>query len=201
MTNRSRNIYSLPLFKKKELPEDDPYSMRMAPKGLLQCPECDAIYHRKRWTLPGSSPARTRKPIRAYPKKTAKPVMVPKSFICPACRKLRDNYAEGFLSLRWPNWREHKADVLGLIHNEESRATRNNPLERVMTIRTRPDGADIETTTEHFAQRLGRHLERAFHGKIEYKWSHKDKLARIEWQGPQPPKSKNKKSKTSKLKK
>ena len=58
--------------------------------------------------------------------------------------------------------------------------------ERVMSIRTRPDGADIETTTEHFAQRLGKHLDRAFKGEIIYQWSHKDKMARIEWQGPKP---------------
>jgi hypothetical protein len=60
-------------------------------------------------------------------------------------------------------WQKHN-----IHHNEEHQAARNNPLERVMTIRTRPDGADIETTTERFAQRLGKHLDRAFKGSIEY---------------------------------
>lgn len=186
-------------YKKKELTGGDPYSMKGAPKGLLQCPECHALYQRKRWSLPGASSSRSSKSAVSGPKKPTRQVMVPQSFVCPACRKLRDGYAEGLLAIHWPNWGDHKAEVLGLIHNEESRAARNNPLERVMSIRTRPDGADIETTTEHFAQRLGKHLDRAFKGKITYQWSHKDKLARVEWQGPKTathPRTKSTRSKT-----
>ena len=185
MAMRGSQRYSTS-YKKKELTGDDPYSMKTAPKGLLQCPECHAVYQRKRWSLPGTSSSRSTKTAASVPKKPTRQVMVPQSFVCPACRKLRDGYAEGFLALHWSNWGTHKAEVLGLIHNEEDRAIRNNPLERVMSIRTRPDGADIETTTEHFAQRLGKHLERAFKGKIAYKWSHKDKQARVEWEGPKP---------------
>lgn len=185
MTMRRGKRYSTQSFQKKELTGDDPYSMKQAPKGLLECPECHAVYFRKRWSLSSSSSTRSSsKRVGTAPKKPTKAVMVPQSFVCPACRKLRDGYAEGFLSISWPNWGTHKAEVLGLIHNEEKRASRNNPLERIMTIRTRPDGADIETTTEHFAQSLGKHLSRAFKGKITYQWSHKDKMARIEWQAP-----------------
>jgi hypothetical protein len=200
MAMTGRRAYSTS-YKKKELTGDDPYSMKTAPKGLLQCPECHAVYHRKRWSLPGTSSSRATKSAASSPKKPTGQVMVPQSFVCPACRKLRDGYAEGFLALHWPNWGVHKVEVLHLIHNEESRAARNNPLERVMSIRTRPDGADIETTTEHFAQRLGKHLERAFKGKIAYQWSHKDKQARVEWQGPKPatrPRPKPTMSKTKK---
>ncbi len=200
MAMTGRRAYSTS-YKKKELTSDDPYSMKTAPKGLLQCPECHAVYQRKRWRLPGTSSSRATKSGASGPKKPTRQVMVPQSFVCPACRKLRDGYAEGFLALHWPNWGAHKAEVLGLIHNEENRATRNNPLERVMSIRTRPDGADIETTTEHFAQRLGKHLERAFKGKIAYQWSHKDKQARVEWQGPKPPTRPRPKPTMSKTKK
>lgn len=187
-------------YKKKELTGDDPYSMKAAPKGFLQCPECQAVYHRKRWSLPETSSSRPSQSAEGGRKKSTRQVMVPQSFVCPACRKLRDGYAEGFLAIHWPNWGTHKAEVLGLIHNEESQASRNNPLERVMAIRTRPDGADIDTTTEHFAQRLGKHLHRAFKGKIAYQWSHKDKLARVEWQGPNPPVRPRRKPKTSQTK-
>lgn len=188
-------------YKKKELTDEDPYSMKMAPKGLLQCPECQAVYFRKRWSLSGTSPSHSSQSAKGGIRKPIRQVMVPQRFVCPACRKLRDGYAEGFLAIHWPNWGTHKAEVLGLIHNEESQASRNNPLERVMAIRTRPDGADIETTTEHFAQRLGKHLDRAFKGKIAYQWSHKDKLARVEWQGPKPPTLPRQKPKTSQTKK
>jgi hypothetical protein len=188
-------------YKKKELTDSDPYSMKAAPKGLLQCPECHAVYYRKRWSLPGSSSSRSSKTAVRGPSKPTRQVTVPQRFVCPACRKLRDGYAEGFLALHWPNWGDHKAEILGLIHNEETRAIRNNPLERVMSIRTRPDGADIETTTEHFAQRLGKHLERAFKGKIAYQWSHKDKQARVEWEGPKSATPRRRKSTISTAKK
>jgi len=199
MTMRRSKRYSTQSFKKKEL-IDDPYSMQQSPKGLLECPECHAVYYRKRWSFPAMPSPRVRKSTEPGPKTPTKPILIPKSFLCPACRKLRDGYAEGFIKIHWPNWGAHKAEVLGLIHNEEHQAARNNPLERVMTIRTRPDGADIETTTEHFAQRLGKHLDRAFKGSIEYRWSHKDKCVRIAWQGPPAPTQRARSAKTSKSK-
>ena len=195
MTMRRSKRYSTQSFKKKEF-IDDPYSMKQAPKGLLECPECHAVFHRKRWSFPEMTTPQTRKSTGAGPKTPTKQILIPQSFLCPACRKLRDGYAEGFLKIHWPNWGAHKAEVLGLIHNEEHQAARNNPLERVMTIRTRPDGADIETTTEHFAQRLGKHLDRAFKGSIEYRWSHKDKCVRIAWQGPPAPTRRARSAKT-----
>ena len=196
MTMRRSKRYSTQSFKKKELIED-PYSMQQAPKGLLECPECHAVYYRKRWSFPAIPSPGVRKSTEPGPKTPAKPILIPKSFLCPACRKLQDGYAEGFIKIHWPNWGVRKAEVLGLIHNEEHQAACNNPLERVMTIRTRPDGADIETTTEHFAQRLGKHLDRAFKGSIEYRWSHKDKCVRIAWQGPPAPTRRARSAKTS----
>ena len=186
MTMRRTKRYSTQSFKKKELTGNDPYSMKLAPKGLLECPDCLARFYRKRWSLPkmNTTEANTTMMPSAAKKTTTQQVLIPQRYICPACRKLRDGYAEGFIHIQWENWAAHKADVLGLIHNEEYKAVQNNPLERVMTIHTRPDGADIETTTEHFAQRLGKHLDRAFKGTIQYRWSHKDKCVRITWKGP-----------------
>jgi NMD protein affecting ribosome stability and mRNA decay len=197
MTMRGSKRYSTQSLKKKEFLED-PYSMKQAPKGLLECPECHAVFYRKRWSFPEIPSSQSRQSITGTPKKPTKQILVPQSFLCPACRKLKDGYAEGFLKIQWPKWETHKAEVLGLIHNEEHQAVRQNPLERIMTIRTRPDGADIETTTEHFAQRLGKHLDRAFKGSIKYRWSHKDKCVRITWQGPPAPTKSARTTKTSK---
>ena len=183
MTMRRTKRYTVQSFKKKEQ-TGDPYAMNRAPEGLLECPDCFATYYRKRWVLQGLKTARKTKKTEGVAKRTRKAVIVPQPYLCPACRKIRDGYAEGFIFINWPNWVVHKADVLNLIHNEEKRACRVNPLERVMAIRERSGGVDIETTTEHLAQRLGNHLNRAFRGKIQYKWSHKDKLARVEWKGP-----------------
>ena len=175
MTMRRSKRYSTQSFKKKEL-IDDPYSMKQAPKGLLECPECHAVFYRKRWSFPAMSSPRVPKSTETGAKTPTKKILIPQSFLCPACRKLRDGYAEGFLKIHWPNWGAHKAEVLGLIHNEEHQAARNNPLERVMTIRTRPDGADID------------------------RWSHKDKCVRIAWQGPSAPTRRTRSAKTPRKK-
>lgn len=187
MTMRRTKRYTVQSFKKKEQTGSDPYAMRRAPKGLLECPDCSAVYHRKRWVMPDLAPGRSRSsPGASRPaKRLGRPVVLPQSYLCPACRKIRDGYAEGYLCINWPNWVARKGDILNLIHNEERRACKVNPLERVMAIRERARGADIETTTEHLAQRLGEHLQRAFRGEVAYKWSHKDKLARVEWKGPE----------------
>lgn len=184
MTMRRTKRYTVQSFKKKEETGDDPYAMSKAPKGLLECPDCHATYYRKRWVIPDLVTKRKTQKTEGTTKQSVKAVLVPQPYLCPACRKIRDGYAEGFLFINWPNWVTHKADVLNLIHNEEKRACKVNPLERVMAIRERSGGVDIETTTEHLAQRLGKHLNRAFQGQIQYKWSHKDKLARVEWKGP-----------------
>lgn len=39
----------------------------------------------------------------------------------------------------------------------------------------------LSTTTEHLAQRLGHALEKAFDGKVDYDFSHENKLARVTW--------------------
>ena len=184
MTMRRTKRYTVQSFKKKEK-TGDPYAICRAPKGLLECPECHAIYHHKRWSLPGPPSSRQTPKSERAGKRAGKAIMVPQPYLCPACRKLRDGYAEGFISLQWPDWLAHKAEVLGVIHNEEKRASEVNPLERIMAIRTRSDGAEIETTTERMAQRIGRELKRAFHGQVQYQWSHKDKMARVEWKGPE----------------
>lgn len=181
---RRKKRYTVQSFKKKEETGGDPYAMSRAPKGLLECPDCYAIYYRKRWVFPEMAHQRKTQKTKGIGTRAGKAVIVPHSYVCPACRKIRDGYAEGFIFINWPNWVAHKADVLNLIHNEEKRACHVNPLERIMAIRERSGGVDIETTTEHLAQRLGDHLHRAFRGQIRYKWSHKDKLARVEWEGP-----------------
>ena len=181
---RGTKRYTVQTLKKKEK-VDDPYAMsKHTPKGVGICQGCHAVYHNKRWSLPKRSTKSSSPRSDRSLKGAGNPVVIPQQLTCPACQKLRDGYAEGFVSLHWPNWPMHKAEILGLVHNEEKRACQINPLERIMTIRTRPDGADIETTTGTMAQRLGKHLQNAFKGSITYKWSHKDKLARIDWTGP-----------------
>ena len=70
-----------------------------------------------------------------------------------------------------------------LLRNEAERAAEDNPLARIMLWRENGDEKlTLSTTTEHLAQRLGRALEKAYDGKVEYDFSHENKLARVSWQ-------------------
>ena len=183
MTMRKTKRYTAQSLKKKEH-VGDPYASHTPQTGFAICPECQSVYHRKRWALPQATQESIVPKTPRAAKSSGKPLMMPELFLCPACQKIRDGYAAGFLSIDWENWLSHKAEIMGLIHNEEKRASQVNPLERIMVIRSRSGGVDLETTTERMAQRIGRDLARAFKGKVQYKWSHKDKLARVQWKGP-----------------
>jgi NMD protein affecting ribosome stability and mRNA decay len=131
---------------------------------------CHAIFEKKRWRLEES----------AYKDLIA--TKQPKLTICPACSKIRDRYSEGVLTLRWASLPAHRRDVLGLLRKEEARAKEVNPLERIMRIEEDGDEWRVFTTNTKLAQRMGRELERAYHGDTHYHWAHRDKLVRVVWE-------------------
>jgi NMD protein affecting ribosome stability and mRNA decay len=162
-------------YKEREKAKQDPYAMLRAPRGPLVCPECHAVFAKKRWVLDEAEFAKLR---------TA---ATTRKALCPACRKIRDHHPEGIVTLRWPDLDEHEAEIRGLIVNEEARALAVNPLARVMKIVTFSEQEmEIQTTSDQLAQRIGRELVRAFGGKATYRWAHKDMLLRVEWTGPAP---------------
>jgi NMD protein affecting ribosome stability and mRNA decay len=163
-------------YKKREAAQQDPYAMRRSPKEPAVCPSCHAVYDKKRWTLNARAASRAA---------AAEVTRV----VCPACRKIRDGYPEGVVTLTWAALKDHEMEIRGLIAHEEARARTTNPLQRVMRIVRRRGGMEVETTTDQFAQRLGRALVRAFHGRVEYQWGHKDKYTRVKWEGPTGPKT------------
>ncbi len=147
----------------------DPYAGRRTIAGPAVCEVCHAIFEKKRWRFDEA----------IYKDLTA--AKQTKRVICPACSKIRDRYPEGVLTLRWTDLSEHKRDVLGLLRKEEARAKKVNPLERIMKIEEAGDEWRVLTTNTKLAQRLGRELERAYHGETYYHWAHRDKLVNVVW--------------------
>jgi NMD protein affecting ribosome stability and mRNA decay len=149
----------------------DPYLLAEISNGTAICKKCHAIFHNKRW-YPGDD--------ETYKKKIeSKGVNV---VLCPACRKVKDKFPGGILKLKGDFLLQHKNEILNLVRNEEQRAKEFNPLERIMSINNIEKGLEITTTNERLAQRIGRSLQRAYHGRIEYKWSNDTKLLRAEWE-------------------
>jgi len=147
----------------------DTYLNKANPKDRCFCKKCGAIYHNKRWHFDGDE----LKGLRANSKND--------SIVCPACQKIEDRFASGIVTLRGLFLKNHREEILNLIRNEEARAMGLNPLERIIAIQPRQEGLEVTTTHEKLAQRIGKSLFRAFHGKVAYQWSRGEKMARVSW--------------------
>jgi len=71
------------------------------------------------------------------------------------------------------------------MKSRELCATRSSPrgrkirLELIMRWQATDGDCRVETTTEKLAQRLGRSIRKARGGKLQYKWGHNNKFARV----------------------
>jgi NMD protein affecting ribosome stability and mRNA decay len=140
----------------------------MGPKEVAVCKRCGAVYHRKRWSIEKSSDLLKGGKIR--------------SVVCPACQKTKDDFPGGIITLDGEFLKSHKGEILHLIRNEETRAKRINPLERIISIKDQGKSVEVHATSDRFAQRIGMEIHRAYKGDVEYHWSRDDKFIRVKWQ-------------------
>jgi len=155
---------------KKKTSTADPYLPRGARQKTSVCEGCHAVYKNKRWYA------------EPHLYNAAMETAGTATIICPACLKIRDNFPGGIVTLKGDYVLPHKQELMNLIKNEEARARGFNPLERVMSIKENGFGSlVISTTNEKLAQRIGRAIKKAFRGEVTYRWSHDNKLARVDW--------------------
>ena len=160
------------LYKKNHV-ERDMYLPQLDPKGVIQCSGCGAFHYRRHWTLmpPAGFSSERRSDL----------------VFCPACRKIRDRFAGGEVTLLGLET-ENRGEIARILRNEESRAREKNPLERIMSMHAVRGGWRVETTTEKLAQRLGRSMKKARGGRLDYKWGHNNKFVRVVWEKSGPDK-------------
>jgi NMD protein affecting ribosome stability and mRNA decay len=148
----------------------DPYLLSDSMNGIAVCKSCHAVFSNKRWVLDE----------KIYEKMIHQKGM--SKVLCPACRKVKDKFPGGIIKLKGGFLEEHKSEILNLIRNEEQRAKGFNPLERIMSIEDIESGMEITTTNEKLTQRIGKSLQKAYQGRVYYKWSDDTKLLRAEWE-------------------
>ena len=151
--------------------ENDPY---LPPKGkgladVSICKDCNAVYHNKKWFLDA----------KLYEQK--KKLKDINWVICPACKKTKENVPNGVVTLKGDFLKEHKQEILNLIHNEDERSKNYNPLKRIMKINEKKGEIEILTTSAKLAQRIGSILFKAYSGEVEYKKHDNAKFMRVEW--------------------
>ncbi len=148
------------------------HTLRSMPEPAF-CEACGDVYADRRWSKPDAE-------RQSAKHKHFRPAH---KVVCPACERQRSGVPSGYVYAQGKFFASHQDDIKRLLENEAERASEDNPLARIMGWQTDSDGVlTVTTTTEHLARRLGHALNKAFHGKVRYGVSQRNKLARVWWQ-------------------
>ncbi len=143
--------------------EHDPYRAKSKPPEPTVCPECRAVFHGGRWQWLVS-------PAQAHEE------------LCPACRRVRDRFPAGYVTLEGDFFREHREELMRLVSERVEHAKAEHPLERLMAIDDAQDGSVVITTTEtHLARGIGEALHHAYHGDLTVHYDLGQELLRVHW--------------------
>ncbi|MBM4274096.1 MAG: ATPase [Deltaproteobacteria bacterium] len=147
----------------------DPYQPEEGQEASL-CTSCNALYQSKRWFVDEK-----------LARQLAGTDKV-KEVTCPTCRKVKDKYAEGILTLSGEFFKERKEEIITLLKNEAARVGNRSVDDRIIQmIEEGKDKMVVETTTEKLAQHLGRAIYRAYKGELDFNWAEMNKFVRVYW--------------------
>lgn len=166
---RSKKRYTNVTFTKRVNHEAGRHRTRRAEPEPIICGTCGAVYKKRRWVT------------QEHAQISSEELRTPRVKQCPACKRKSEGVPSGYLEATGSFLRAHREEVENLLRNEAARAAEDNPTARVINWKGRGDKLSLTTTTEHLAQRLGHVLEKAFHGVVQYDFSHENKVARVSW--------------------
>ena len=134
------------------------------------CQRCRAIWKKGKWSLDEA----LRNKVLKWEQ--------PKSVLCPACRRIMDDYPAGIITLKGAYLQAHREEILQTIRNEEQNSKQKNPLERIMKIEESKDVITITTTDAKLARRIGKVVNKANGGELTVRFSRRDELVRVQWE-------------------
>jgi hypothetical protein len=140
----------------------DPYKARLKLAEPSVCPQCSAVYHKGRWQW-------LDRPEGSH------------EVLCPACRRVRDHFPAGAVHISGAFVDEHRADILNLVRNHESKTKAEHPLERIMTLKENPGSVLVETTDYHLARGIGEALHHAYRGDLDFHYSEAEAFLEVKW--------------------
>ena len=140
----------------------DPH--RVCEKHALptRCPQCGAVYERKRWRW-GSPPEGVQVKL------------------CPACRRVEQKLPAGVLTLDGAFIAQHKDELIRTARNEAQHEVAEHPMHRIMRIDEHDGMLEIETTDVHLPQRIGEALKRAHDGELTMRYGRDEYSVRVRW--------------------
>lgn len=104
--------------------------------------------------------------------------------LCQACHRINDRYPAGIVTLQGAYLEngQPRAEILHLIHNQETAEKNEHPHNRIIAIEERKDEIVVTTTDIHLPRRIGNAIHRAFHGNLDLKYDEDSYFVRVEWQ-------------------
>jgi NMD protein affecting ribosome stability and mRNA decay len=154
----------------REKTSQDPFVYDKGLKDPSLCKNCFNFFHNNRWE---HDPRRYKEL-----KESADVNWV----LCPSCRKTKEGYVEGFLTLAGAYLWEHEEEIRQLLDNEAARIFSRNPLERVIRTVREEDRLIVETTGQKLAEHLGKALHRAHQGEFKVQWDGCPEVCRVSWE-------------------
>ena len=140
----------------------DPYRhQRKLPDGT-RCPECRAAIHEGRWQWTQSA-------------------HLDHDELCPACRRIREGFPAGMLTLGGGFARAHKDELIRLARHQEAAEAAEHPLNRIIGIEEGTDGFVITTTDIHLPRRIGEAVLRAYDGEFTMHFDEGAYFVRASW--------------------
>jgi NMD protein affecting ribosome stability and mRNA decay len=142
----------------------DPYRTPRKARSPARCSDCGATYRKGRWTWERLQPP------------------PPASLVCPACRRIRDRYPAGEITLGGSFFVEHADEALSLVRNVEAAEHGAHPLQKIMAIKRKGGNAIVTTTDLHVARRIAHALESAWGGELATHYDEGGYFVRISWE-------------------
>ena len=141
----------------------DPYHTRLKLREATSCPQCGLRYRNGRWSTAATGAASFRK------------------LLCPACRRINDNYPAAELSLSGAFLHSHRVEIISRIRNVEKAERAEHPLNRIMDIEDDDGMIRITTTDLHLPRRIAHALKDAFGGESKTHYDRAGHFARFHW--------------------
>jgi hypothetical protein len=100
--------------------------------------------------------------------------------ICPACRRIRDDYPGGLLKIAG-RFSAHRDEILNRVRIVAQKEAGAHPLQRLMRIEESPGEITLFFTGEHVPVRIGKALRRDFGGSLSIRYAPDEKFAVARW--------------------
>jgi len=141
----------------------DPYFVRGKYHDPSVCAKCNLVFHDGIFDWPDGAPPNARK------------------MVCPACKRIDDNYEGGHVVLEGTFLADHKEDLVNTVKKAEEHEKRQRPLERIMDIVVGDDRIEVRTTYEPVARRIGQAVHKAYKGDLKMHYLEDEKFVRVHW--------------------